>query len=133
MSNERGVSRKAEEGDDEWDEIKRRRGVVVARRVRKERSRESRVFRYYGIGSEHGPRDASPVATAWSGYDDHNDDGRDAGQHDAVIVDHYDASRHEWRAAVPSTTGVQSRATDGQIAQTRSCEQPRGGHLSHGP
>jgi len=63
--------------------------------VRKRRSRESRVFRFYGIGSEHGPRDASPAATARSGYHDHHDDdGRDSGQH-VVLVDHYDAIQHE--------------------------------------
>lgn len=64
----------------------------------KVRSRESRVFRYYGIGSEHGSaRDASPAATARSGSHDHNDDdGRDDGQHVIVIVDRYaDATRHE--------------------------------------
>jgi len=60
----------------------------------KERSRESRVFRFYGIGSEHGPRNASAAATAWSGHHDHNDDGRDSGQH-VVVVDHYDAIQHE--------------------------------------
>lgn len=84
----------------------------------RERSSKSRVFRYYyyGIRSKHGPRDVSLAATAWSGHHDHNDDD---GQHD--VVDHSDAARHEWRAAVPSATGVQSRATDGEIAQTRSC------------
>lgn len=59
---------------------------------KKERSRESRVFRYYGI--KHGPRDASPAATARSGDHDHNDDygHHVVGQH---VVDHNDATWHE--------------------------------------
>lgn len=103
---------------EEWRMLRRR----VREKERESRSRESRVFRYYGDGSKHGPRNACPVTAAQRGDHDHNDDdgGYDE-QHD--VVDHHDATRHgQQHAAVPSTTGVQSRATDGEIAQTRSCQ-----------